>query len=69
MSDQEILLESGTNEVEIAELILGSQHFGVNVAKIKEFVQYDRLTITKPPGRHPSVQGVFLLRDKTVPLI
>lgn len=69
MSDQNILLESGTNEVEIAELLLGSQHFGVNVAKIKEFVQYDRLTITKPPGKHPSVQGVFLLRNKTVPLI
>lgn len=69
MAKQEILLESGTNEVEMAELLLGSQSFGVNVAKIKEFVQYDRLTITKPPGRHPSMQGVFLLRDKTVPLI
>lgn len=69
MADQDILLESGTNEVEIAELILGSQHFGVNVVKIREFVQCDRFTITKPPGRHSSVQGVFLLRGKTVPLI
>ncbi|MEK6621370.1 MAG: chemotaxis protein [Planctomycetota bacterium] len=65
----DILLESGTNEAEIAELIIGSQHFGVNVVKIKEFVQYDRLTVTKPPGRHSSVQGIFLLRGKTVPLI
>ena len=65
----DILLESGTNEAEVAELILGNQHFGVNVIKIKEFVQYDRLTITRPPGRHSSVQGVFLLRGKTVPLI
>ncbi len=65
----DILLESGTNEAEVAELILGNQHFGVNVVKIKEFVQYDRLTVTKPPGRHPSVQGIFLLRGKTVPLI
>ena len=69
MANHSILLDSGTNEVEIAEIILGNQHFGVNVAKIKEFVQYDRLTVTKPPGRHPSVQGVFLLRGKTVPLI
>ncbi len=65
----DILLESGTNEAEIAELILGNQHFGVNVVKIKEFVQYDQLTITKPPGRHPSIEGLFLLRGKTVPLI
>ncbi|MBI5307639.1 MAG: chemotaxis protein CheV [Planctomycetes bacterium] len=69
MADHDILLESGTNEVEVAELILGNQHFGVNVVKIKEFVQYDRLTVTRPPGRHPSVQGIFLLRGKTVPLI
>ena len=65
----DILLESGTNEVEVAELILGNQHFSVNVVKIREFVQYDHLTITKPPGRHPSVQGIFLLRGKAVPLI
>lgn len=69
MSDRNILLESGTNEVEIAEFILASQCFGVNVAKIKEFVQYDRLKITKPPGIHSSMQGIFLLRNKTVPLI
>jgi len=69
MAAHDILLESGTNEVEIADIILGNQHFGVNVVKIKEFVQYDRLTVTRPPGRHRSVQGVFLLRGKTVPLI
>ncbi len=69
MADHDILLESGTNEVEVAEIILGNQHFGVNVAKIKEFVQYDHLTVTKPPGRHPSILGLFLLRGKTVPLI
>lgn len=69
MAKQNILLESGTNELEIAEFLLDSQRFGVNVAKIKEFVPYDRLTITKPPGLHPSVPGIFLLRNKAVSLI
>jgi len=32
--DEDILLESGTNEVEVAEFFLGSQSYGVNVEKI-----------------------------------
>ncbi|MGR3219897.1 MAG: chemotaxis protein CheW [Candidatus Anammoxibacter sp.] len=69
MAKQEILLESGTNEVEIAEFVIGSQHFGVNVAKIREFVPYDQLDITKIPDKHTSMIGVFLLRNSTIPLI
>ncbi|MGR3320001.1 MAG: chemotaxis protein CheV [Candidatus Anammoxibacter sp.] len=69
MAKQEILLESGTNEVEIAEFVIGSQNFGVNVAKIREFVPFDQLDITKIPDKHPSMLGVFLLRNNTIPLI
>lgn len=69
MARQEILLESGTNEVEIAEFIIGSQSFGVNVAKIREFVPYDQLEVTKIPDKHPSMLGIFLLRNNTIPLI
>lgn len=65
----DILLESGTNEVEIAELETCNQSFGVNVAKIREFIPYDTLTVTKMPGRHPSVLGVFMLRGRSIPLI
>ncbi len=64
-----ILLESGTNEVEIAELGICNQTFGVNVAKIREFIPYDTIDISKMPGRHPSVMGVFILRGHSVPLI
>lgn len=69
MAKQEILLESGTNEVEVAEFRIRSQSFGVNVAKIREFVPYEQLTVTKLPGKHHSLLGVFLLRNKSIPLI
>ena len=31
-----ILLESGTNELELLEFVVGNQHYGINVAKINE---------------------------------
>ena len=34
--DTNILLESGTNELEILEFTLGDNHYGINVAKIRE---------------------------------
>ncbi|CAN2042876.1 two-component system, chemotaxis family, chemotaxis protein CheV [Candidatus Magnetomoraceae bacterium gMMP-15] len=66
---QEILLESGTNEVEVAEFQLGKQSFGVNVAKIREFVPYDKKSVTGVPNSPKSMIGVFLLRGRTIPLI
>lgn len=69
MSEHNILLESGTNEVEIAEIVLSGSHFGVNVAKIKEFIPYRPDKLTKIPTGHPSVPGVFSLRGAAVPLI
>ncbi len=69
MAKQEILLEAGTNEVEVAEFNLCGQSFGVNVAKIREFIPFEGITVSKLPGRHPSVAGVFLLRGKSIPLV
>ena len=31
-----ILLESGTNELELLEFVVGNQHYGINVAKLCE---------------------------------
>ncbi len=69
MEKQEILLETGTNEVEVAEFRLCGQSFGVNVAKIREFIPFEGIKVSKLPGRHPSVAGVFLLRGKSIPLV
>jgi two-component system chemotaxis response regulator CheV len=70
---QEILLETGTNEVEIAEfgIFLKNsnryQSFGINVAKIREIIKTpDYMAI---PTSHKNVIGVFKLRDKVIPLI
>ena len=34
--DTNILLESGTNELEILEFTVGGNHYGINVAKVME---------------------------------
>ena len=48
--DTNILLESGTNELEILEFTLGENHYGINVAKIREILQYQ--PITPVPNSH-----------------
>ena len=69
MAKDGILLESGTNEVEILEFLLGAQSFGVNVLKIQAIEQYDRRRVTVMPLAHPSLAGMFLFRDRTIPLV
>ena len=38
--DTNILLENGTNELEVLEFTLGGNHYGINVAKIREIFQH-----------------------------
>ena len=35
--DTNILLESGTNELEVLEFTLGDNHYGINVARSERF--------------------------------
>lgn len=41
----EILLDSGTNEVEFLEFLIGETSFGINVLKVREIIK--PLNITK----------------------
>jgi len=66
---QGILLESGTNEIELIECYLGSQSFGINVHKLREIIPYDEAKTTILPESPPSVVGTFLVRGNTIPLI
>ena len=66
---QQVLTESGTNEVEIIEFYLGDQSFGINVSKVREIVSYDPGKVTGIPEAHFSVMGMLLLRDTTIPLV
>ncbi len=66
---QEILLESGSNEMEIIEFYLCGQPFGINVHKLREIITYDPEAVTHLPDTHPSVLGTLLLRGRTIPLV
>lgn len=66
---QEILLEAGTNEMEIIEFYLGTQPFGINVQKLKEIIPFDQEAVTTIPGCGPGMLGTLLLRGNTIPLI
>ena len=64
-----ILLESGTNEMELLTVFVGEQAFGMNVAKVQSIQQYDSERVTPLPDSPPGVAGMYLYRDKTVPLM
>lgn len=56
---RKILLESGTNEVEIMEFSIGQQHFGINVAKVKRLVRWDHNNVTRLDMAPPGVVGSY----------
>jgi two-component system chemotaxis response regulator CheV len=63
----EILLESGTNELEILEFTIAGNIFGINVAKVKEIMQY--APVKPMPNSHPCIEGVFMPRDLIITVI
>lgn len=62
-----ILLESGTNELEIVEFEVGSNKFGINVIKVKEIIQ--PIPVTFIPHAHPHVEGIIQLRGEVLPVV
>lgn len=73
MAHTNILLESGTNELEIVEFYLDEPnyrgYYGINVAKVVEIIRIPPI-ITMPNMRHPSVVGAFAFRTgRILPLI
>lgn len=65
--DTNILLENGTNELEVLEFKLGDSHYGINVAKIREILSFQ--PITPIPNAHPCVEGIFMPRDTMITVI
>ena len=65
--DTNILLENGTNELEVLEFTLGKNHYGINVAKIREILLYQ--PVTPIPNANPSVEGIFMPRDVMITVI
>jgi two-component system chemotaxis response regulator CheV len=56
-----ILLESGTNEIEVMEFTINDCLYGINVAKVKEILM--SAPVKPMPHAHPAVEGIFKPRD------
>ncbi|PIC64803.1 chemotaxis protein CheV [Sporosarcina sp. P13] len=62
-----ILLESGTNELEIVGFEMGGNRYGINVIKVNEIIM--PLPITPIPHAHFAVEGIIQLRGEVLPVI
>lgn len=62
-----ILLENGTNELEILEFTINGNHYGINVAKIREILPYQN--VTPVPNSHGSIEGIFMPRETMITVI
>ncbi len=62
-----ILLESGTNELELLEFFVGNEDYGINIAKVSEILTYRE--VTPMPSAPEEVEGVFMPRDKLITVV
>ena len=67
MGKTNILLESGTNELEIIEMKVGKIFYSVNVAKVREIVF--PVKALPVPKMHESIEGIFNFRGTVIPVI
>ena len=64
---QDILLESGNNELEIVIFKAGDSVLGVNVAKVECIITYQ--PITKIPNSNINVKGIINYRGRVIPVL
>ena len=62
-----ILLESGTNEIEVMKFTIGGNLYGINVAKVLEIMI--SAPVKPMPLSHPSVEGIFKPRDTVITVV
>lgn len=62
-----ILLESGTNEIEIIEFTINDCLYGINVAKVREILMSAPVKVM--PHTHPAVEGIFKPRDRVLTVV
>ncbi len=63
----EILLDVGTNELEILEFTIAGNSYGINVAKIRELLQYQ--DVQTVPRSNPFIEGVFKPRNEVLTVV
>ena len=62
-----ILLETGTNEIEIMEFTIYGNLYGINVAKVREIML--SAPVHPMPHAHPAVEGIFKPRDIVITVV
>lgn len=62
-----ILLQSGTNELEIVTFTVGENLFCINVLKVKEIIH--PLEVTPVPDSNPAIEGVSQVRGEIMPVV
>ncbi|MCI8812738.1 MAG: chemotaxis protein CheV [Oscillibacter sp.] len=62
-----ILLESGTNEIEVMQFTINNSLYGINVAKVKEIIV--SAPVKSMPHAHPAVEGIFKPRDIVITVV
>ena len=71
-----ILLDTGTNELELIEFMLNhtdregnsqTQSYGINVTKVREIIRMPKLT--KLPNLADSIYGIFNIRGSVIPAL
>ncbi len=66
-NSSEILLETGTNEIEIMEFTIDGNLYGINVAKVREILM--SAPVRPMPHSHPAVEGIFKPRDTVLTVV
>ncbi len=69
MAEHGILLESGTNEMELLAVVIENQVYGINVAKVKSIQQFDGSLVSELPDTPPGVIGIYQNRGDTIPFL
>jgi two-component system chemotaxis response regulator CheV len=63
----DILLDAGTNELEVLVFHVRGGSYGVNVAKVREVIK--PLPMTATPHQHTSIIGMFNIRGNVLPVV
>lgn len=67
--DTNILLESGTGELEILEFAISNRHYAINIIKIKEILEVNADKLTPLPLSHPAIAGLILNRKEILTVV
>lgn len=67
--ENDILLESGTGELEVIEFVVEGNHYAINVIKVKEVIEMPENGIRTLPDTTKEIAGLILCRNEILTVI